>query len=101
MTDADKPTLYVCHGDEGGPSMHPCRRVQAAMKGAGIDYDKVIAGPGRPFGIGMKGKRDELEQRIGVRKLPALRLPDGTVIVHSPAILRWVKQQRAGAPAAG
>ena len=28
---AEIPTLYVCHGDEGGPSMHPCRRVQEAL----------------------------------------------------------------------
>ena len=27
---AELPTLYVCHGDEGGPRMHPCRRVPEA-----------------------------------------------------------------------
>jgi hypothetical protein len=33
---ADKPMLYVCHGDEGGPRVHPCRRVQEALKAKGI-----------------------------------------------------------------
>ncbi len=35
-----KPYLYVCHGDEGGPVVHPCRRVQEALKAKGIHYDK-------------------------------------------------------------
>ena len=43
------PTLYVCHGDDGGPRMHPCRRVQEAMRAKGIAYDKVIAGHGSPW----------------------------------------------------
>lgn len=42
-TDPPKPTLYVCHGDEGGPRVHPCRRVQEAMHAKGISYEKVIA----------------------------------------------------------
>ena len=33
----EKPTLFVCHGDEGGPKVHPCRRVQEAMQAAGIE----------------------------------------------------------------
>ena len=32
-----KPTLYVCHGDDEGPRFHPCRRIQEAMREAGID----------------------------------------------------------------
>jgi hypothetical protein len=28
------PTLYVCHGDDGGPRRHPCRRVQEALRAA-------------------------------------------------------------------
>jgi hypothetical protein len=30
---AETPTLFVCHGDDGGPRMHPCRRVQEALVG--------------------------------------------------------------------
>jgi hypothetical protein len=28
----EAPTLFVCHGDDGGPRMHPCRRVQEALR---------------------------------------------------------------------
>ena len=90
---ADRPTLYVCHGDEGGPRMHPCRRVQQAMHAKGIEYDKVIAGHGSPFPFLRRGSRDELAAATGDRKLPALKLLDGTVLTHSKAILGWVAQQ--------
>ena len=94
-TGAGTPTLYVCHGDEGGPKMHPCRRVQEAMQAKGIAYDKVIAAHGSPIPFLRKGSRDELQQATGEKKLPALKLPDGTVITHSRAILAWVEQQPA------
>jgi glutathione S-transferase len=93
MDVADKPTLYVCHGDDGGPKVHPCRRVQEAMRAKGIEYDKVVAAHGSPIPFLRKGSRDELEQATGARKLPALKLPDGTMITHSKAILRWVGDQ--------
>jgi glutathione S-transferase len=77
--------------------MHPCGRVQAAMKSAGIEYEKVIGGHGSPIPFLRKGSRDELEAATGQTKLPALKLPDGTVIAHSRAILKWVREQeRAG-----
>jgi len=91
-TQAEKPTLYVCDGDDGGPRLHPCRRVQEALRGAGIDYDKVVAAPGSPIPFLRKGSRDELEAATGSKKLPALKLADGTVITNSRAILAWVKQ---------
>jgi glutathione S-transferase len=94
---AENPTLFVCHGDEGGPQLHPCRRVQEALKGAGIEYDKVIAGHGSPIPFLRKGSRDELSKATGDTKLPALRLPDGTVLTHSRAILSWIKQQDGAA----
>jgi hypothetical protein len=90
---ADRPTLYVCHGDEGGPRVHPCRRVQQAMHAKGIGYDKVIAGHGSPLPFLRTGSRHELEAATGDRKLPALKLADGTVIKHSRAILDWIGQQ--------
>jgi glutathione S-transferase len=94
-TDPPKPTLYVCHGDEGGPRVHPCRRVQEAMHAKGISYEKIIAAHGSPIPFLRKGSRDELEAATGTAKLPALKLPDGTVITHSRAILAWVDQQPA------
>jgi glutathione S-transferase len=88
------PTLFVCHGDDNGPRIHPCRRVQEALRAAGIEYDKVIAAHGSPIPFLRKGSRDELRETTGTTKLPALRLPDGTVITHTRAILSWVADQR-------
>lgn len=91
---AEKPTLFVCHGDDGGPRMHPCRRVQEALRAANIDYEKVVAAHGSPIPLLRKGSREELRAATGATKLPALKLPDGTVIKHSRAILSWVGEQR-------
>ena len=89
----ETPTLFVCHGDDGGPWRHPCSRVQEALRAAGIEYHKVIAGHGSPLPFLRKGSRDELRDATGSTKLPTLKLPDGTVITHSRAILSWIDQQ--------
>lgn len=73
--------------------MHPCRRVQEALKAKNIEYEKVVAAHGSPFPFLRKGSRDELKAQTGSTKLPALKLPDGTVITHSRAILSWIEQQ--------
>lgn len=91
-----RPTLYVCHGDQGGARMHPCRRVQNALQEAGIEYEKVIAAHGSPIPFLRKGSREQLRAETGDTKLPALKLPDGRVITHSRAILSWVREQRPG-----
>jgi hypothetical protein len=88
------PTLFVCHGDDGGPRFHPCRRVQESLRAADIEYEKVIAGHGSPIPFLRKGSREELRDATGTRKLPTLELPDGTIITHSRAIISWVGQQR-------
>jgi glutathione S-transferase len=90
----ERPTLFVCHGDNGGPRFHPCRRVQEALRDAGIDYEKVIAGHGSPWPFLRKGSRDQLFEATGTRKLPTLKLPDGRTISHSRAILAWVREQQ-------
>ena len=90
---ADKPTLYHCHGDMGGPKMHPCRRVQEAMNAKGVEYDKVLGGHGNPLPFLRKNDRQELESATGSKKLPALKLADGTVLTGSKAILGWVNSQ--------
>ena len=90
---AEIPTLYVCHGDDEGPRMHPCRRVQEALRSAGIEYEKVIAAHGHPIPFLRKGSREDLRQATGDTKLPTLKLPDGTVITHSKGILSWVSAQ--------
>ena len=86
----EKPTLYVCHGDDEGPRVHPCRRVQEALRSKGIEYEKVIAAHGNPIPFLRKGSRDALRDATGDTKLPALKLPDGTIITHSRAILDWI-----------
>ncbi len=89
----EKPTLYVCHGDEGGPRLHPCRRVQEAMHAKGIEYEKVVAAHGNPIPFLRRGSREELRAATGDAKLPALKLADGTVLTHSRAINGWIEQQ--------
>ena len=76
------PTLYVCHGDDGGPRVHPCRRVQEALRAKGIAYEKVIAAHGSPIPFLRKGSREELRAATGDTKLPTLKLADGTVLSH-------------------
>lgn len=95
----EKPTLFVCHGDDGGPRIHPCRRVQEALRDAGIEYDKVVAAHGNPIPFLRKGSREELEAATGQTKLPALKLPDGTVLAHSRSILKWVAEQKQASAA--
>ncbi|HZT13190.1 MAG TPA: glutathione S-transferase N-terminal domain-containing protein [Candidatus Baltobacteraceae bacterium] len=87
------PKLYVCHGDDGGPKLHPCRRAQEALRTAGIPYEKVIAAHGSPIPFLRKGSREEFFKETGTRKLPAMKLPDGTVLIHDDAIIKWAKQQ--------
>ncbi len=91
----ETPTLFVCHGDDGGPRMHPCRRVQESLRAAGIEYEKVIAAHGSPFPFLRKGSREELRNATGATKLPALKLAGGTVIAHSRDIFAWVDQQKS------
>jgi hypothetical protein len=63
-------------------------------RAADIEHGKVIAGHGSPTPFLRKGSPDELRAAIGATKLPALKLPDGTVITHSRAILSWISQQK-------
>ena len=90
---SENPTLYVCHGDDDGPKVHPCRKVQEALRDKGIAYDKVVAVQGHPIPFLRRGSREELRAATGDTKVPALKLPDGTVVTHSKAILRWVQAQ--------
>src|SRR5436189_3940992 len=89
----ETPTLFVCHGDDGGPKIHPCRRVQEALNAAGIEYEKVVAAHGSPFPPLRKGSRETLKVATGSTKLPQLMLADGTIIRPSRAIIAWAKRQ--------
>ena len=90
---AEKPTLFVCHGDDTGPRVHPCRRVQEALRSAGIEYEKVIAGHGHPIPFLRKGSREDLRRETGDTKLPSLKLRDGTVLTRARAIISWASRQ--------
>jgi hypothetical protein len=91
---SETPTLYVCHGDDGGPRLHPCRRVQEALRGANIEYEKVVAAHGSPIPFLRKGSRDELREATGSERLPAMKLPGGQVLTHSRQIIAWIGEQR-------
>ncbi len=84
-------TLYVCHVDDGGPPPHACRRAQRALRDAGHDFEKVVFGKGHPFGLFTKGRRPELKEMSGQEQLPVLKLPDGTFVNGSAAIIAWAK----------
>ncbi len=88
------PKLYVCHGDDGGPRLHPCRQVQEALRSARIEYDKVVAAHGSPIPFLRKGSREALRQETGSTKLPSMKLPDGRVLIHPHAILAWIREQQ-------
>jgi glutathione S-transferase len=87
------PTLFVCHGDDGGPKIHPCRRVQEALAAKGVPYEKVLAAHGSPIPFLRRGSREQLRADTGDTKLPALKLADGTVLTPSRAILAWIEKQ--------
>ncbi len=92
-----KPTLHVCHIDEGGPKPHPCRRAHEALVAAGIDHEKVVFGKNKPFGLFTSGSRPALKAMSGQEKLPVLELPDGSTVNGGGKIAAWA---RANAPAA-
>lgn len=95
----EKPKLYVCHIDDGGPPPHACKRAQRALRAAGHDFDKVVFAKGIPFGLFTKGRRPELKAISGQEQLPVLVLADGSTVNGSKAIIAWAGAN-APAPAA-
>jgi glutathione S-transferase len=66
---------------------HPCWRVQKALDEAGVEYE-VVKHPAR------RGRRTELIQTTAQKLLPAIELPDGTLVREESAQL--VERIRAG-----
>jgi len=93
-------TLYTCHIGRGGPSFlpHACRRAHEALDNAGIAYETVIFGKGRPLAIGTTGKRPDLKRISGQEKLPVLALTDGTTVNGSDAIVAWAVDHEVSTP---
>jgi glutathione S-transferase len=98
MSDLQHPpaelTLYTCHVGRGGPSFlpHGCRSALKALDEAGVVYDHVIFGRGRPLAIGTNGTRPELKRISGQEKLPVLALTDGTTVNGSDAVVAWARE---------
>ena len=92
---ADRPTLHVCHIDEGGPPPHACKRATQALRDAGVDFEKVVSGRGHPFGLFTKGRRPELKALSGQEQLPVLELGDGSTINGSANIIAWAREHAA------
>lgn len=92
-----KLTLYTCHVGRGRPLRlpHGCARAHEALDAAGVDYESVIFGKGRPRGIGTTGKRPELKRISGQEQLPVLALPDGTTVIREDAIVAWAAEHAA------
>lgn len=90
---SEKPTLFVCHIDDGGPPPHACKRAQRALRAAGVEFDKVIAGRGIPFGLFTTGRRPELKRLSGQEKLPVLALADGSTVNGSAEIIAWARRR--------
>jgi len=89
--------IVVAYGNRYAPDqfeaeipgdLGPCDLVAA-----GGVAGKVIAAHGSPIPFLRKGSRDELHEATGARKLPALKLADGTVLTNSKAILDWIDKQ--------
>ena len=94
--EVTKPTLYVCHIDEGMPLFHPCARANKALNKAGIDHDKIVYGQGQPFGRGTEGTRPDLKEVSGQEKLPVLVLPGGETVNGTKPIKDWAKANAVG-----
>jgi glutathione S-transferase len=88
----DGLTLFVCHLNEGGPPVHPCRLAHQALRKHGHEYETEVFDRNRPFGLFTSGKRPELKEMSGQEKLPVLRLPDGSTVNGSRAIIRWARE---------
>lgn len=90
-------------GDDGGPRMHLCRCMQEALRAAGIEYDKVIAGHGSPFPFLRKGSREELRDVTGATKAAGAQAAqrDGHHPLPRHPLLDWpaamITAARAGA----
>jgi glutathione S-transferase len=66
--------------------------VQEALRENGHDFEKIVYGKGRPFGLFTTGRRPELKQMSGQEKLPVLQLPDGSTISGSANMIAWASE---------
>jgi glutathione S-transferase len=98
---SERLTLYVCHIDDGGPPPHACKRAQRTLRDEGHQFEKVVAGRGRLFGLFTTGRRPGLKALSGQEKLPVLQLPDGTTVNGSANIIAWAHEHAPAQADAG
>jgi hypothetical protein len=88
-------TLFVCHINEGGPPVHPCRLAHDSLRKHGHEYATEVLDRNHPFGLFTRGRRPDLKRISGQEKLPVLRLPDGTTVNGWRHIARWSRENAA------
>jgi hypothetical protein len=91
---AEKPTLFVCHGDDGGPPFHRVGAFKKRFEAQESNITRSSPDTAVRFRFCVRGSRDQLFEATGTKKLPTLKLPDGTIISHSRSILAWVREQQ-------
>ena len=89
---AGELTLFVCHINEGGPPVHPCRLAHEALRKHGHGYTTEVLDRNHPFGLFTRGRRPELKRISGQEKLPVLVLADGSTVNGWRAISRWARE---------
>ena len=92
---AEKPTLFVLtrrRRRPAAPSLSPCAGSASRRRHRLRQGDRRQR---QSYPLPAKGSRDKLREATGTKKLPALKLADGTVITHSKPILSWIDQQKS------
>lgn len=99
--EGDLLKLYTCgQKGKGGslpwPATHPCGGAIKALDDAGIDYELEVV-PGYRLLPWTRGgdARKEIRELTGQDNVPVLQLDDGTTIVGSGDIKRWVGERSA------
>ena len=91
---AETPTLFVCHGDDGGPRIHPCRcsmHAAPAPRASNTKGDRRATATDPVFCARARGRG--YVRRLD-DELPAGSWPTALVITHSRPILLLDRQAR-------
>ena len=97
--------LYTCtdgksFGRMPGPLAHPCGKAGVALDDAGHRYEwrKVKGGTLKFWTWSSRAEdRAEIERLSGQRGVPILVLDSGEVITGSGEIVKWARENAAGA----
>jgi len=93
--------LYICYGlfPSPRPGGHPCKNAHDALREAGHDPEVV-----KTYGLGLLPEavnqrvgRGDVIEKTGQKVVPVLELDDGQTIYPSQKIVKWAKENPAGA----